>query len=175
MNELYPKPKSPMTIGTEADDSPSYNSKCQRSYEQTTRSLIAVMNDSFMRDEYVIPPWHRKADAWKLGMRQQLIHSLVKGYYVGTFILLKHERRLELDDGLQRLSAIKAYILGEFPMIIREDEYNHEKEYWVYYNKLPTGIVHPPNVQLKIMSDETRDYFNSIDLLLVVYRCLRSS
>lgn len=65
------------------------------------------------RDRYEIPDWQRE-EVWGLGKRQKLIDSILRGWRLPKFYLLKtSSAEFEVVDGQQRLSAIYDFLSGE--------------------------------------------------------------
>jgi len=77
---------------------------------------VAIGSVLAARDKYVIPDWQRD-EVWDTPRRQGLIDSILRGYRLPKFYLaLDKSGNFEVVDGQQRLSAIKAFVAGEYEL-----------------------------------------------------------
>lgn len=68
------------------------------------------------RNRYEIPEWQR-GEVWDAGRKQQLIDSILRGWKLPKFYLLKQsEDQYEVVDGQQRLSAIYEFFSNELAL-----------------------------------------------------------
>lgn len=70
------------------------------------------------RDRYEIPDWQRQ-EVWGKSKKQSLIDSILKGWKLPKFYLLKTNNcpeEYEVVDGQQRLSAIFEFFDNELPL-----------------------------------------------------------
>jgi hypothetical protein len=69
------------------------------------------------RNRYEIPEWQR-GEVWDEHRKQQLIDSILRGWKLPKFYLLKQaEDQFEVVDGQQRLSAIYDFFSNELPLL----------------------------------------------------------
>jgi hypothetical protein len=68
------------------------------------------------RDRYDIPDWQRE-EVWDIKKKQKLIDSILKGWRLPKFYLLKTaEDEYDVVDGQQRLSAILEFFSNDLPL-----------------------------------------------------------
>ncbi len=68
------------------------------------------------RDRYEIPDWQRE-EVWDQRKKQQLIDSILKGWKLPKFYVLKvSDDEFEVVDGQQRLQAIYEFFANELPL-----------------------------------------------------------
>jgi len=68
------------------------------------------------RDRYEIPEWQR-GKVWDTSKKQQLIDSILRGWRLPKFYLVKSEAdEYEVVDGQQRLAAIYDFFANELPI-----------------------------------------------------------
>src|SRR5437762_6245314 len=68
------------------------------------------------RDRYEIPEWQREK-VWDTGKKQQLIDSILRGWRLPKFYLVKNaEDEYEVVDGQQRLTAIYEFFANELAL-----------------------------------------------------------
>ena len=86
------------------------------------------------RDRYDIPDWQRE-EVWEIKKKQKLIDSILKGWRLPKFYLLKTaEDEYDVVDGQQRLSAILEFFSNE--LALSEES---AKEFGAsYYKDLPS-------------------------------------
>jgi Protein of unknown function DUF262 len=70
------------------------------------------------RNRYDIPEWQR-GEVWDIGRKQQLIDSILRGWKLPKFYLLKQsDEQYEVVDGQQRLSAVFEFFSNELSLPI---------------------------------------------------------
>jgi hypothetical protein len=70
------------------------------------------------RNRYEIPDWQR-GEVWDTGRKQQLIDSILRGWKLPKFYLLRQsEDQYEVVDGQQRLSAIYEFFSNELTLSV---------------------------------------------------------
>lgn len=68
------------------------------------------------RDRYEVPEWQRER-VWDTAKKQQLIDSILRGWRLPKFYLVKSaEDQYEVVDGQQRLVAIYEFMANELPL-----------------------------------------------------------
>lgn len=69
------------------------------------------------RDRYEIPDWQR-GEVWDTAKKQQLIDSILRGWRLPKFYLVKYrDDEYEVVDGQQRLVAIYEFFANELPLM----------------------------------------------------------
>src|SRR4051812_17405289 len=67
------------------------------------------------RDRYEIPEWQREK-VWDAKKQQRLIDSILRGWRLPKFYLVRNGEAFEVVDGQQRLNAIYDFFENELPL-----------------------------------------------------------
>ena len=130
-----------------------YSSGEVRIVTEQSRTQLAELPAILASDRYEMQPDFQRRHRWDRTRQSRLIESFIMNVPVPPIFLYEYEySRYEVMDGLQRLTAIKEFYAGEFPL--------EGLEHWPELNGRTYGTL-PPQLQQAI----DRRHISSVVLL----------